>query len=318
MSSAPEFSITVFTPVYNRASTLPRVWESLLAQTFRDFEWLIVDDGSTDETPELAARYLQQAPFPVRYFRQENQHKKVAHNLAVREARGAVMLALDSDDRCVPNALERLWWHWNNIPEAEREQFSAVTVLCQDEDGQIVGDRFPGGEWIDSTSTEITYRHRVRGEKWGFHRLDVLRRFSFPTNVKGYVPESYVWVQIDRHYKTRYVNEALRIYYRDQYDSQITGMTRDPRPAANGAVVGTAPELCAAARYFFSDPKGVGKLAANFVRLLLHSTLTLDEKLRFAWTDQSWAARLLILLTAPIGLAAFLRDYFRHAGKHRS
>jgi len=313
MSSAPEFSITVFTPVYNRASTLPRVWESLLAQTFRDFEWLIVDDGSTDETPALAASYVQQAPFPVRYFRQENQHKKVAHNLAVREARGQVMLGLDSDDRCVPHALERLWWHWNNIPETEREHFSAVTVLCQDENGEIVGDRFPGDKWFDSNSTEITYKYRARGEKWGFHRVDVLRRFPFPTDVKGYVPESYVWVQIDRLFKTRYVNEPLRIYYRDTADSQITGMIRDPRPGANGAVVGTAPELSACARYFFSNPRGVGKLAANFVRLLLHSTFTLGEKFRFAWTDQSWPARLLIVLTAPVGLAVFLRDQIRHS-----
>jgi hypothetical protein len=311
MSSEPTFAFTVFTPVYNRARTLPRVWESLKAQTFRDFEWLVVDDGSTDGTRELVAEYMKTAPFPVRYFWQENQHKKVAHNLAAREASGEVVLGFDSDDACLPNSLERLWHHWKSIPDAERDQFSAVTVLCQDENGEIVGDRFPGGDFIDSTSVEIGHRYRVRGEKWGFHRTEVLRRFPFPTNVKGYVPESFVWVQIDRLYKTRYVNEPLRIYYRDTADSQITTMVRDPRPGADGAVVGTAAELSASARYFFHDPVCLAKTAANLVRLLLHSSFDFERKLELGWTQQSWPARLLLLAMAPIGVAAWLRDRAR-------
>src|SRR5437762_2817315 len=95
---------TVFTPTYNRAGTLPRVYESLKAQTFRDFEWIIVDDGSADSTQELVQSWIGDLDFPIRYFRQQNQGKHVAVNLGVKEARGEFFLNLDSDDACVPEA----------------------------------------------------------------------------------------------------------------------------------------------------------------------------------------------------------------------
>ncbi len=78
--SSRTFAITVFTPTYNRAHLLPRVYGSLIRQTFTDFEWLVVDDGSTDHTVELIARWQQEVPFPIRYVWQPNQYKKVARN----------------------------------------------------------------------------------------------------------------------------------------------------------------------------------------------------------------------------------------------
>lgn len=311
MSESPAFAFTLFTPTYNRARTLPRVWESLKTQTFRDFEWLVIDDGSTDETESLVAGYLKEAPFPMRYIKQANQHKKVAFNRAVKEARGEVVLYLDSDDGCVPNALERLWWHWQNIPAIEREGFSAITVLCKDEDGKVIGDRFPGGDWIDSTSSEITYRWKVRGEKWGFHRTDVLRQYPFPEDVRGYVPESYVWMQIDHRYKTRFVNESLRLYYRDQNDSLMTTGAKDPRPSADGGVLGGSLELRESVRWFWHDPKQLFKLAANQVRLAQHSTLPHARLKQMLWNDQPPAARLLLIAAAPVGLAVYFLDRWR-------
>src|SRR5260370_42664596 len=79
---------TVFTPTYNRAHTLHRVYDSLRAQTLRDFEWLVVDDGSTDDTPGLITQWTKATDFPIRYFKQGRSGKHFAHNLAVREARG--------------------------------------------------------------------------------------------------------------------------------------------------------------------------------------------------------------------------------------
>jgi hypothetical protein len=88
-------------------------------------------------------------------------------------------------------------------------------------------------------------------------------------------------------------------------------MVRDPRPGADGAVVGTAAELSASARYFFHDPVCLAKTAANLVRLLLHSSFDFERKLELGWTQQSWPARLLLLAMAPIGVAAWLRDRAR-------
>lgn len=308
-AATPKF--TVFTPTYNRARTLHRVWESVRVQTFREFEWLVVDDGSTDNTRELVEGWAKEATFPVRYIWQPNQHKKVAFNRAVKEARGELIIALDSDDTCVPEALERLWWHWNQIPAAEREGFAAVTALCMDEEGRRIGDPFPGGEWIDSTGTEIQHRWKVRGEKWGFQRISVMRELPFPEDLPGLVPEGYVWSQVDQKYRTRFINEMLRVYYRDQEDSLITGQRRNPAKDANGAVLCEANELSVGIRWFWHDPFVLARKAANLVRITLHCTLP-RSRLAPLWAKQPWGARLLLLLTSPVGVGVWLMDRWRH------
>jgi glycosyltransferase involved in cell wall biosynthesis len=102
-----QITFTVFTATYNRAHTLHRVYESLKEQTYRQFEWLIVDDGSTDTTRTLVETWQQEANFLISYYYQENQGKHVAINRGVQEARGEYFLIIDSDDTCVPQTLER-------------------------------------------------------------------------------------------------------------------------------------------------------------------------------------------------------------------
>jgi glycosyltransferase involved in cell wall biosynthesis len=207
------YLFTVFTPTYNRAATLPRVYESLKAQTFRDFEWLIVDDGSTDNTPEIVQKWQTEANFPIRYVHQPNQGKPTACNRGAQEAQGELFLTLDSDDECVPEALARFKYHWENIPESEKPQFSAVTALCKNQYGEIEGDKF-ARDILDSDCVEMFMRYRPRGEKWGFQRTEVMRQFLFPiTPGENFVPESVVWLALSRRYKTRFVNETLRIYH---------------------------------------------------------------------------------------------------------
>ena len=215
------YQFTVFTPTYNRAYTLHRVYDSLKHQTYRNFEWLVVDDGSTDNTKELVVQWQQEAGFPIRYAWQENQGKARAWNHGVRLAQGELFLTLDSDDACTANALERLIYHWNSIPTQERHQFSAVTAHCVNQHGQLVGNKFPE-DVFDSTSFEIKTTHNVSGEKWGFQRTEIMRQFTFPEiQNEKYISPSIVWNRISLAYKTRYVNEILRIYYENGLDSII-------------------------------------------------------------------------------------------------
>jgi glycosyltransferase involved in cell wall biosynthesis len=217
--AGPRF--TVFTPTYDRAHTLPRVFRSLRAQTFREFEWLVVDDGSRDGTGELVTTWAASAPFPIRYVRQANAGKAAATNKGVGLARGELFLIADSDDEFVPRSLERFAFHWESIPARQRHRFTGVTALCCDAAGRTLGDLFPRSP-LDSDSLELLYRYRVRGEKWGFHRTDVIRAHPFP-HVAGtrHTPEDAVWRAIARRYKTRFVNEVLRIYHQDA-GSQLT------------------------------------------------------------------------------------------------
>jgi len=125
---------TIFTPTFNRADKLERAFLSLQALTYRNFEWLIVDDGSTDETEELIRELCAKAKFLVRYFRQDNSGKHIAFNKAVREARGELFVCLDSDDECLPDALEKLLACWQSILESDKKEFAGVTGLCIDEE----------------------------------------------------------------------------------------------------------------------------------------------------------------------------------------
>ncbi len=212
---------TVFTPTYNRGHTLERVFESLSSQTCREFEWLVVDDGSTDDTRDRLRAWSDRADFPIRVLVQRNRGKHVAFNRALSEARAPFFTPLDSDDRCVAQALERFKFHWQSIPEAERDTFSGVCVLCRDQHGQVIGDSFPADP-LDTDSLQLAYVLKISGEKWGFHRTDVLRRHPFPELPGPYVPENELWNSVARTHRMRCVNEALRIYYRDD---PVTGET---------------------------------------------------------------------------------------------
>ena len=131
------------------------------AQTFRDFEWLVVDNASTDDTAEIVAGWLAAGEVPMRYLRNEvNIGRQGSWSRAIREARGELFTEVRSADGLVPQALERLHFHWMSIPDDERAGFSAVSALAMDEHGDIIGTRFPE-DVFDSDSLEIRYRYKV-------------------------------------------------------------------------------------------------------------------------------------------------------------
>ena len=203
---------TIFTPTYNRAHTLHRVYESLLAQTLNGFEWLVVDDGSTDATPELLI-HLQNCvgkAFPIRCFvLPYNRGKHIAHNRALKEARGEFLLVADSDDWIVPNALERMDYHWSKLPD--KTDYCGVAGLCADRNGNIIGTRYTDA-MTHSTLAERKFVHHMKGEHWGFVRMDIAREYPFPDDIDGFVPEALVNLAIAKKYKDYCVNEVFRIY----------------------------------------------------------------------------------------------------------
>ena len=301
MSSDCEF--TVFTATYNRAHLLHRVYGSLLAQTFRDFEWLVIDDGSTDDTESLIRKWCSEADFPIRYHYQRNQGKHVACNRAVGRARGRFFLPLDSDDACVPHALAKLRHYWDTIPQQRKRAFSAVTVLCKDERGNVVGDRFPN-HITDSDSLDCYYRLKVRGEKWGFQRTDVMREFPFPVPGErmSHVPEGIVWSQISRRYKTRYVNEALRVYYTGHESLTSTGnLGRTARAFRmwNRFVLEQHLDFL---RYNAIE---FVRHAANLSRFSLHLG---ESATRQIWSLNTPVAKVLCWAALPIGAVKYLAD----------
>jgi glycosyltransferase involved in cell wall biosynthesis len=304
-ASPPLF--TVFTATYNRAHTLPRAYESLKAQTLRSFEWVVVDDGSQDETRALVEGWAREASFPIRYYHQENGGKHRAFNRAVREARGELFAPLDSDDGLLPQALERLRWHWEQIPALERGRFTGVTGLCVDQHGTLVGARFPE-DVLDSDSIEIRYRYALTGGKWGFHRTDVLRRHPFPEEPgRRYVIEDLVWSAIAQELRTRFVNEAFYAYWITR--SEWTTNTNTPNLArtAPGHAAWNRVALNRDLRWARHAPLRFLRHAANFARFSLWT----GTGVRAQWRELRPAARCLWLATLPAGVGAYARDKLR-------
>ncbi|MBL9188101.1 MAG: glycosyltransferase family 2 protein [Opitutaceae bacterium] len=217
---------TLFTPVFNRERVLERVWNSIRAQTLRDFEWIVVDDGSTDGSWAKLEAWRAGADFPMTVLRHEkNSGKHVAWNHAVAIARGELFVPCDSDDEFDADALEYFAREWSALSTAQRAGASGINVLCRDAaTGAIVGTSFPGAP-LWSHNLELTYRHRVAGEKWGCIRTELLRGRPFPV-VPGYYPESYLWFSLARTHRVLCLNRALRTYHRDQ-GNQIS--SRVPR-----------------------------------------------------------------------------------------
>ena len=295
---------TVFTPTYNRAHTLHRVYDSLCAQTLRDFEWIVIDDGSTDGTRELVAGWAKIADFPVRYLRQDHSGKHIAHNLAVREARGHIFAPLDSDDALLPESLERIRTLWNEIPVSDRALFSGIGGLCCDQHGKIIGDRFPKSP-LDITMRELIYGLGVRGEKWGVTRTDVFRQYFFP-ELAGtqFVPEGLVGLQMSRAYKRRYVNEVFRVYYRFENEEPGKNLTDRANITSNaaGRLYYYLWLLNNELEYFWHSPVSFAK-AAVLLPILAKSS---NQSFRYLLGSlESAAARMLVLLVFPVGLTIY-------------
>ena len=216
--------ITVFTPTYNRAHTLPRVFEGLKRQTYRNFEWIIVDDGSSDDTRAVIRGFQAENPFfPIISRYQENSGKHVAINRAVEMARGEFFIILDSDDTCTPDALEVFLREWDKIPE--KEAFCGISCHCCDANGNIVGTQLPT-PYLDTTELELRFIHKNQDELWGMTRTDILRENPFPEEPGlHFYPENIYWHNLGRRYKNRYLNVALRYYINDT-DNALTASKR--------------------------------------------------------------------------------------------
>jgi glycosyltransferase involved in cell wall biosynthesis len=291
------YTFTVFTPTYNRVHVLQRVYESLARQTYRNFEWLIVDDGSTDGTVGLVKSLARKSLFPVNYIWKPNGGVHTAVNVGVRHARGMFFAILDSDDWYVKDALENMLAAWNSIEEGQRSKYCGVCGLCTYENGNIVGSRFPSDVW-DSNDFDAKNVYRIVGDKKGCKRTDVMRQFPFPENVGRFVPESTVWNRVGRTYSTRFVNTVFAVV---QYQagglsgSKRINLIQNPR-----AMVLLLSELLAC-RERLPFPVFL-KSVINLIRFSLHAKVSSQE------VCNSIPNKVLILPCAPVAVALVLRD----------
>ncbi len=212
--------ISVFTPAYNRAKLLPRLYESLCHQTYNKFEWIIVDDGSKDETKKLVRELStnEETLFSIRYFYQENGGKHRAINHGVRNAKGELFFIVDSDDSLPSTALEDIVNYYKEV--RGDDNFAGVAGLMAHHNGEIIGSGFET-DVLDTNAIDLRYKYNVSGDMAEIFRTKVLREFPFPEiENEKFSPEALTWNRIALKYKLRYFNKV--IYFRDYLDGGLT------------------------------------------------------------------------------------------------
>ena len=216
--------ISILTPTYNRGKLLLPLYESLKNLTFEDFEWLIVDDGSEDDTEQYAlswiAHNIENAEFPIRYIKKSNGGKHTAINRGVREANGELILILDSDDTLPEDSLATIAQYYEQCKGYK--DCAGVCGLMAHHDGQLIGTGFPKEPMYESA---LQFRYAEKGNVTGdlleVYKTSVMREFPFPEiENEKFCPESLVWNRIANKYKLFCFNKV--VYYRDYLDGGLT------------------------------------------------------------------------------------------------
>ena len=199
--------LTVFTPAYNRAHTLPRTYESLCQQNCKDFVWLIVDDGSSDNTAELVRQWQSRDNgFEIRYVYKENGGMHTAHNTAYENIETELNVCIDSDDKLAPGAVEKILQKWD---EVKHRGYAGIIGLDSDFTGNVIGKGFPEG--LTETTVIGYYAAGGSGDKKLVYRTDIINQYPAYPVFEGekYVALSYKYRLIDQTYKMAVLDEIL-------------------------------------------------------------------------------------------------------------
>ena len=199
--------LTVFTPAYNRAHTLPRTYESLCAQDCKDFIWLIVDDGSTDNTADLVKSWQKKENgFEIQYIYKENGGMHTAHNTAYENIHTELNVCIDSDDRIALGAVKKIRDTWEKV---RNKEYAGMIALDADFFGNIIGKGFPAG--MGDTTLGGYYATGGSGDKKLIYRTDVINSVPpYPVfSGEKYVGLVYKYTLVDQKYKLYVMNEVV-------------------------------------------------------------------------------------------------------------
>ena len=285
-------TLTIFTPAYNRAYTLHLGYEALLRQTCQDFEWLIIDDGSTDNTRELVAEWIKENKIPIRYHYQENQGMHGAHNIAYRLITTELNTCIDSDDYMPDDAVEKIVTFWKKYGSNE---VAGIIGLDADFQGNIIGTTFTE----EQTTLGGFYAQGGKGDKKMIYRTEIINKYPEYPLFKGekYVSLGYKYELIDQDYSLLTLNEVLvKVEYRPDGSSMNMFRQYIKNPQGFAFIRKSSMQLAPTAKRRFME-------AIHYVS----SSLILKNK-RFL---QESPKKLLTLCAIPFGIALYLFIRFK-------
>lgn len=201
--------ISILTPTYNRKNTLSKLYDSLVKQTSKNFEWVIVDDGSTDATDELIQSFILEKKIAIKFFYKKNGGKHTAINYGVNKIKGDAVLIVDSDDYLLPYAIEY-------IVEYKKKYFAnkkigALSFLRVNSNYQTIGKIYKGNEII-SNNIDFRYNKGFLGDMAEVYKTSILKQYPFPVfENENYLSEAIIWNKIALNYDTVYINDGIYV-----------------------------------------------------------------------------------------------------------
>lgn len=288
--------LTVFTPAYNRAHTLPRTYESLINQGNKNFIWLIIDDGSSDNTSELVHQWQKiDNGFEIRYVYKENGGMHTAHNTAYELIDTELNVCIDSDDALAPDAIQLIFDAWDKVRD---KSYAGLLALDAEFNGKIIGKGFP--ENLIETTHNDYYRNGGSGDKKLVLRTDIVRKYPPYPVFEGerLVPLGTLYSMIDRDYKLAILDKVVcLVEYQPDGSSNtiIRQYSRSPRGFRYARLVTMA------------DSNTMKRQLMIHIHYVAESILAKESILKES------PEKILTLLAIPFGLALFL--YIRYKNK---
>lgn len=220
-----KYTFTVFTPTYNRGENLRDIYGDLKLQSYKDFEWLIVDDGSSDNTEDIVQGFIKENQININYIKKNNGGKHTAINVGVKNAKGKLFFLADSDDRIVHDGLLIMYSTWCNIKN--KNNICGIAGLFSYNDGKIVGTKF-SGECNEIPFTHVYKKYGVIGDKTVVFVTDIMKEFPFPER-EGirFIMEAVVWDEMSKKYNVKCINEVIQI--KEYLEDGLTKSSYTPR-----------------------------------------------------------------------------------------
>lgn len=287
--------ITIFTPTYNRAHTISRTYQSLTRQTCKDFEWLVVDDGSTDSTKLLISSWLNKSDFVIHYIQKPNAGKYKAYNLGLREAKGNLFFCVDSDDWLPDNAVELIKQEEKWI--LETENIAGMVALKIYENGHVIGKPY--------AVNTVNSLYKLSCEGYGGERslvfdTRIAKKYPFPekTNEK-FMGESVIYDRFEEKYQFLVRNYCLTVC-----EYQADGLSSNPRALMLANPTGY--------KLYFSQRVDIVKSLRERIPLILryHAFNRLSKNKEFIYQGKH---KLLVKLLTPFSIGVYL--YYKYCCK---
>lgn len=291
-----EKTLTVFTPTFNRRELLTRCYESMCRQTNKDFVWMIVDDGSTDDTKKFADEWKKNSDLEIRYIYKDNGGLHTAYNVAIENIDTELCVCIDSDDFMPDNAVELILNFWDKYGS---DEYAGIVGLDFNLDGKVIGDPLPNQKTVNLIDLFIGKYDIVNGDRTNVIRTELYKTVApmkvFP-NEKNFNPH-YMHLQISEKYDFLVLNENLRFV-----EYQVDGMTNSMLKQYK-----SSPNSFAEIRKLYLSFSGTTLKFKIKHSIHLVSSCILAHKLSFAFDESPYPIISALVLPLGVALSVFVR-----------